>query len=330
MVSGTMTSYSNVSIIILSHNRIEELRQTIPLLLQEIGPASAELIIVDNASEDGTPEYLKSIAEDGNIKLILNAENLGVAGGRNAGYKLAKGDFIINFDDDTYPLPGLLEQTAASFARFPNSGILAYRVRHRQTKEDQNPHGERPCEVANFHGAGHAFRKSVFRKAGYLDERCTFGGEELEMSIRARAAGYAVLYTPDIVVEHNSIPRPGAVGVDRRIRWRYNYTRILHKYFPARTAALFCWRSGFRDLAFGFRFGLCSWIRLWSESLRGRREGLREHTPLSKDVMSFYMNPSLRPEYGNVPLLWKLGGCLGLRRTSQEMCLAEPSEEAGS
>ncbi|MCE5199732.1 MAG: glycosyltransferase family 2 protein [Armatimonadota bacterium] len=320
---------SNTSILILSYNRIEELKQTIPLVLQEIEQASAELIIVDNASTDGSVEYLRSVADKGNIRLILNAANLGVAGGRNAGYKLAKGDIIINLDDDTYPLPGLLEKTAAAFARHPNAGILAYRVRHRQTKDDQNPHGEHECEVANFHGAGHAFRKSVFLKAGYLDERCSFGGEELEMSIRARAAGYTVLYLPDIVVEHNSFPRPGGVGVDRRIQWRYNYTRVLHKYFPAKTAALFSWRLGFRDFVFGFRFGLRPWMRLWNESLRGRREGLQEYTPLSKDIMHFYMNPSLRPEYGNVPLIWKLSGCLGWQHKYNETGLTEPSEGVG-
>lgn len=304
---GSDRSVPAVSIVVLTFNRADELKRTFPLVLDETERAGAELIVVDNASIDGSYEYLcDAVRGYKSAQVIRNAENLGVGGGRNTGYRIAQGRYVINLDDDTYITPGLVRQTVDAFERLPKVGILVFRVIHRETGVGQNPHGEEECEPANFHGAGHAFRYSLFDSVGYLDERCSFGGEELEMSLRARSAGIGVRYVPGIVVEHNSIPRTGIVGTDRRIAWAGNYSRILHKYFPPMMATLFTCRLFFLDLFFSRGLGIRSWTLFWRAVLRGRREGMQTATPLSQDLLSYYRTPNLLPDIGNVPISQKL------------------------
>jgi GT2 family glycosyltransferase len=293
---------------VLSYNRVEDLARTIPRIAGEIENGRAELIIVDNASSDGSGEFLDAFSRECGraVRVVRNGGNLGVAAGRNVGYRAARGKYIINLDDDTYIFPGLVTGTIEAFERSPEVGIIVFRVRHHATKADQNPHGEFGCEVANFHGAGHAFRRAVFDRVGYLDERCAFGGEELEMSIRSRLGGFGVRYFPDLMVEHNSIRRTERIEIERRAQWRYNYTRILFKYFPESTARLFSWRLLVPDLVYGLGVGLRSLSLLWREFLRGRTEGREEYTPLYGALLAFYRNPALLPDLGNVPLTTKL------------------------
>lgn len=315
MTSDTKSSGTgampDASIVVLSFNRVDELRKTVPLILDEMERSRTELIVVDNASTDGSYEFVReAVRGREGARVIQNAENLGVGAGRNTGYRVARGRYVINLDDDTHIAPGLVGQTIDAFERLSQVGILAYRVIHHETGAAQNPLGEEECEPANFHGAGHAFRASLFDSAGYLDEGCSFGGEEIEMSLRARSVGMGVRYVPDIVVEHNSKPRAGTVGIERRIAWAGNYSRILHKYFPSLTATVFTCRLFFLDLFFFRRLGIRDWARFWRAVLRGRREGMQTATPLSQEVLEFYRNPNLRPAFGNVPLRWKVRAAL--------------------
>lgn len=298
-----------ISIVVLSHNRVEELKRTIPRIAGEMNRfGGAELIVVENASTDGSAEFLEAFARENGkrVQIIRNERNLGVAAGRNAGYRKARGKYIINLDDDTYIFPGLLEQTIEAFENAPELGIIVFRIRHHVTKAEQNPPGECGREVANFHGAGHAFRKAMFDRVGYLDERCVFGGEELEMSIRSRLGGFEVRYFPKIMVEHNSMRRMERIELERRMKWRYNYTRILYKYFPESTAYLFSLRLLFPDMVYFLHNGFHPFSLMLREFLRGRADGKREYTPLSDKLLNFYRNPTLLPDLGNVPLTTKL------------------------
>ncbi len=299
---------NEVSAVILSHDRRADLEQNLRSLLDADHSHSLEIIVVDNASNDGTTDMLGKLASEySSLTLILNRENYGVAGGRNLGFRKAQGKYIVCLDDDANMSGGDIARVPSIFESFPCAGILAFRVRHARTAQEQNNHGETPCPVANFHGAGHAFRREVFDRVGYLDELCTFGGEELDMSIRAHSAGFQTIYIPDVIVWHNSFSRPALEGAERREKWTYNYTRILFKHFPYSMALLFSLRylaahmlHGCRLFGFGFAF------RMLSVSARGRTDGIRSHALVSEETIRFYRNPDLSPEFGNVPLLKKV------------------------
>ena len=85
-----------MSIVMLNWNRMHYSKQTLESIITKT-TIPHELIFVDNGSEDGTREYLKSMGDKTNaekITYIFNDKNFGVAGGRNSGLAVASGDYL--------------------------------------------------------------------------------------------------------------------------------------------------------------------------------------------------------------------------------------------
>lgn len=294
-----------LSIVILSHNRLADLRANLEYLLAA-GREDWEIIVVDNASTDGTPEYLAGLGHP-RLTVVANPENRGVAGGRNDGFRLAKGEFIVCIDDDSQPELGFLNDLPALFAAYPEAGLITPLVLHAQDGTPQNDHGMDPMWVSNFHGSCHAFRRSLLDEIGYQDELCTFGGEEIDFSVRAHKAGYHTLYHPEYVSRHNSFVRPPAEQMKRWHRWAYNYARVLGKNFPPEMAKKL---ADEHTRQFALKLARAGQPRgsqtIAQEGLRGLLEGLaaNEHCPV--ETQRFYSNPDLAPEFGNKTLLRKI------------------------
>jgi GT2 family glycosyltransferase len=297
-------SLNKISVVVLSYNRPEDLEGNLSTLLPGADSGELDVIVVDNASDSPTRTYLEGIKRSHpGVKVVLNSSNLGVAGGRNIGFNLAAGEIVISLDDDSCMQLDDIRKVPSLFAQHPDAGILAFRVRHARTGAEENPYQNAIVPVANFHGAAHAIHRKVFEKIGYLDEECSFGGEELDYSIRCHAANLLTLYVPDIIVAHNSLVRNGAISVERRKKWLYNYNRLLFKHFPRRHAYLFAYRYNFIPLLSGYyTHGLSFVPTLLKMAWAGSRAGRRAFCRVPDTTVRFYKNPDLRPELGNVPL----------------------------
>lgn len=94
------------SIIILTHNNLDYTKLCIKSIREYTKPELFEIIIVDNASNDGTVEWLK---RQNDIKYILNVENKGFAGGCNQGIRKSAGTEILLLNNDTIVAPGWLK-----------------------------------------------------------------------------------------------------------------------------------------------------------------------------------------------------------------------------
>lgn len=292
-----------ISIIVLSHNRVEELRANLPALLGEL-PPEMELIVVDNASTDGSREFLKELRlRYTSLRILFLDQNMGPPAGRNAGFRVARGEYIVALDDDASMLVNDIRRVPELFSMHKNSGILAFSVRHAKTGERQNDHGNKAVAVACFHEAAHAIRKKLFDIVGYTDEDLVFGAEGLDFSVRCHAAGYPTMYLPEVEALHNPFPRSGPLGVYRREKWIYGYVRTLFKYFPMRMAYLysfrytilcFLWSRTIIDLPFV--------ARMLRAALLGRRQGKMMHALVPAETVRFYSDPTLFPQYGNVPV----------------------------
>ena len=294
-----------ISIVILSHNRLDEISRNIPYLLSEKSTTDEfEIIVVDNNSTDGSREFLSKLKQKHpEIILVLNDVNKGVAGGRNSGFVMAKRDFILALDDDSSISIKDLRRIPSLFDKYNNAGLLAFRVIHPFTGNIENPYGDVPCEVANHHGAGFAFRRDIFKIIGGIDEGCNFGAEELDFAIRVHAQGWEILYMPELNIYHNSFDRDPETEKFRRIRRQFNNVRIYHKYFPEKMAlrnshryaliAIKCWLIiyGFKDLN-----------KMITAYTNGRKTGLSTHQIIPEKTLAYYDNINLRPEFGNFPL----------------------------
>ena len=297
----------NISIVILSHNRCEDVKKNlITLLTPDV--AVDEIIVVDNASTDQTRPMLAEItAEHQKLRVVLLEKNLGVAGGRNAGFNIASGKYVVSLDDDSSIDPKEIKRVPEIFARYPKAGILAFRIIHPKTGCCQNEHGNYPTPVANHHGAGFAVRRVVFEKVGTIDEKCAFGAEELDLCIKAHSSGYQTIYIPDLVILHNSRIPVDKENFRRRKLRVYNYIRTNYKYFPEPTASLFSFRYTARHFLSAFRlFGFLKAFSLLPDALRGRNDGLLNHQPVNLPTLRFYKSPGLWPDFGSIPLTTSL------------------------
>ena len=91
-----------VSIIVLTHNQIKYTKACLESVFNYTSQVrtSFEVIVVDNASTDGTVEYLQGYEKSGNIKVIYNKENVGYPKANNQGAKIASGDYICLLNND--------------------------------------------------------------------------------------------------------------------------------------------------------------------------------------------------------------------------------------
>src|SRR5438874_103138 len=116
--------YPRVSFLISTYNRRDVLLATL-WRVHECGlpPDSFEIIVVDNASRDGTADRVAECFP--RIRLIRLRENHGSCA-KNFGLEMARGEMIVFLDDDSYPQPGSIGQTLRNFDADSNLGAAIF------------------------------------------------------------------------------------------------------------------------------------------------------------------------------------------------------------
>lgn len=114
-----------VSVIVVTYNNLELTKACLSSLAVHSNHKNMEIIVVDNASADGSPEYLSEWLTQGpDRKLILNQDNRGFAAGNNQGLAIADGDYLVLLNNDTYVTPGWVRTMYRHLQRDPSIGIL--------------------------------------------------------------------------------------------------------------------------------------------------------------------------------------------------------------
>lgn len=206
------------SLISLSYNKLEETTKPfLKSLYENTNPEDFELIFIDNASTDGTAEYLKEFAQKyNNIKLILNDENLGYSKANNQGLKIASGDYIGLLNNDIYLTEGWLEKTIKAIDSYENVGLLSPRINHPKDKGiNTNNLKDEAIRIPLLFGNDYLktfrpdfccvfMKKEVFEKVGYLDEAFTPAWyEDDDYAIRVLYQGYQNVIYNRVFVFHN-------------------------------------------------------------------------------------------------------------------------------
>ena len=219
-----------VSFVLATHNRRGVVLNTL-MHVEACGlnRADFEIVVVDNASEDGTPDAAGA-ATDVLIRLERNAGSCAKA----FGCAQARGQFIVFLDDDSYPLPGSIERMIGHFKRDSTLAAAGFSV--------HLPDGRQECSALPgvFVGCGVGLRADALRQVGGLDPTFFMQAEEYDLCFRLAQAGWRVAVFGDLHVDHLK-----TAHARRSERTTYydirNNLRVAARYLPG--AALSIYRA---------------------------------------------------------------------------------------
>ncbi len=210
-----------LSIVFLNFNKLAESKATCLKLIEICASQSdIEIIAVDNGSCDGTTEFLQSQA---GIIFISLADNTGIAG-YNAGFKIAKGEFILVLDDDSCPLSlAGIHHALAILEQRTDIGIIAAHIQNPDGSPQWSWHLPKQATFSPspfFIGCGFIIRRELFAQIGGYPDDFFLYQNEIAVSFEVRLQGFEIFYDPDFIVIHRGVP-------SQRPSWR----RI---FFPTR------------------------------------------------------------------------------------------------
>jgi GT2 family glycosyltransferase len=215
-----MMSHPSVSVIITAYNAADDLPSCLYHLIRQDYP-SFEIIVVDNASIDRTPQIINRY-KDFVLNLRLE-KNRAVAGGYNAGAEVAKGEYLVFINADTIPQPGWLSGLIEPMLKDESIGMTTSRILLEKTPHLINTCGnditwtgltvcrgmgdraemwQEAGEVSAVSGASCAIRRDLFLKIGGFDETFEFYLDDTDLSLRAQLAGYRIWYAPASRILH--------------------------------------------------------------------------------------------------------------------------------
>ncbi len=225
----------DLSIIIVNYNVKEFLQNLIHSIEKASANITKEIIVVDNASDDGSVEFIKSNYPQ--INLIVNNSNLGFGKANNLGMMQAEGNYILLINPDTIVAEDTFDKMIKFFEEHTEVGLAGCKIlnpdgtlqlacrrsfpgpwtsftkvtglsnvfpksklfaKYNLTYLDEN----QSYEVDAISGSFMMMRKEVYQKVGGFDEQFFMYGEDLDLCYRIQKAGFKVFYFHDTQIIH--------------------------------------------------------------------------------------------------------------------------------
>lgn len=215
-----------VYVIVLNWNNYEDSKRCVESVQQATYP-NLKIVIVDNASADGSGERLRN--EFPQHPFVRNEGNLGFSKGCNRGIHVAMEDedcaYVLLLNNDAVVAPGFLEKAIETAEKDGRIGLVGGKILHSpETKVisyagghmnlwrgmvvirgfNEKDHGQydEACEVGFVTGAFMLIKRDVLEKVGLLPEEYFFGIEEWDYSYNVQQHGYKLYYVPEFIAYH--------------------------------------------------------------------------------------------------------------------------------
>ena len=251
-------SFPPVSVVVLTYNNWDYTAACLGSLRLWSDYPNLEIIVVDNASTDGTREKLRRLSRhDPRLRVILNETNLGFAAGNNVGIRAATGDYIVLLNNDTFVTRGWVRDLIRPMQLDAGIGLVGPLTNNIGNEQKiRLVYGAMPemqeksrafvrqrlrqnVETDNLAFFCVALRRAMIDAVGLLDEAYGIGFfEDDDYCRRAKHAGYRMVIADDVFVHHHlsaSFDALGAQAGDLMIRNRRDIRTALG---PVDTASL--------------------------------------------------------------------------------------------
>lgn len=230
-----MKNRIDVSIIIVSYNTKDLLSVCLSSLIKQKGSKSWEIIVVDNASSDGTSGLIKEKFPD--VIFIQNKKNVGFSTANNIGLRRARGKYFLLLNSDTEVSEGAIGQVWQFMEKHTDVGVATCKLVLRDGSIDPACHRgfptpwasltfflgleklfprsrlfaqyhlgfkdmNEPHEIDSPSGAFYMVRREVIESVGFLDEDYFMYAEDLDWSYRIKQAGWKIFYYPEVSALH--------------------------------------------------------------------------------------------------------------------------------
>jgi GT2 family glycosyltransferase len=241
-----------VSAVVVNHNGAGYVDAAVASLLAQEG-CSVEVIVVDNASTDGSADALEARFGD-RIRLVRSLRNAGYGGGNNAGLALAQGRFLLLLNSDAEADRGLARAMVGAAEASPRIGMVAAKVLvhsargvidntghlmygdglNRGRGRQQADHGQFDAlSTALFpSGAAALYRREMLDDVGAFDESFFLYGDDADLGLRGRVAGWECAFAPGAVAYHHYSRTAGAYSTLKAFHVERNRVWVLLKIFP--------------------------------------------------------------------------------------------------
>lgn len=312
--TGVITGWGmsvEASVIIVNHNGRDDLATCLPSVLSQSIDVSYEVILVDNDSDDGSVAFVRDRFPD--VRVVENDANRWFSGGNNDGLAIANGTYLAFVNPDADVDDDWLETLLAPFesdddhdvglttsrivrgddrTRLNTCGNVAHYTglgfcRGLDERVDAYPDAE---QVGAVSGCSFAMARDVYDAIGGFDETFEMYLEDIDISWRARLAGYDIVYVPESVVYHEyelGVPAWKLFNLERNrylVLLKHLRTGTLARLLPGLLLTeLFVWlfaasRGGDTVLA---KASAMKWLWQHRSTVRDKRERvqtLRERT----------------------------------------------------
>lgn len=245
-----------ITVVVVNWNRRELLRACLESLAQQAG-ADFETVLVDNGSTDGSVEMAEAEFASRaplRLRIVRNPENRGFCAANNQGFAAARGRLIALLNNDAEAAPGWLAALREAVSASPDTGMAASKIvvwedpsridkaghliypdgqnRGRGSGEIDRGQYDRAEETLWPDGCAAMYKRAMLDEIGGFDEDFFAYGDDAELGLRARIAGWRCLYTPRAVARHHHSATLGRGSMRRLVLIERNRVLLAAKLFP--------------------------------------------------------------------------------------------------